>query len=379
MGLKRKKRLLGILIFSLVIGMMGSAGGEAEAKKKIILNKKKAVIYVGGQLRLKVKGTKKKVKWSSKEKKIATVSKKGVVKGKRAGKTKITAKVKGKKLVCRLTVKAKKKRVLTTAEATPQGEKKPAPQVTQTPGGTDKPSASPAIEPVGTPTAVPTPTPVDTSKPEPVFSKEDDDTVISFDSEDPASTKTSEKKEEASAVSDDINFDDAISSSDREAFKELLEPQKVPDFNTIINTPEPSTKEEKNKIKKRGLKVIKQEPVVSKKMPKKTPEVVSKTPVKTDATEIKERIENSQNDRQSKNVPPLFNPASASDVKSEYNDTNAPIDLNAFLNGNLSNPTEKQETKEVDDKTKKLTLSQDDNINLMDFLNQIENNDAKVA
>ena len=216
-------------------------------------------------------------------------------------------------------------------------------------------------------------------KKEPVVSKEDDDTVISFDSEDTASTKASEKKEEASAVSDDINFDDAISSSDREAFKELLEPQKVPDFNTIINTPEPSTKEETTKIKKRGLKVIKQEPVVSKKMPKKTPEVVSKTPVKTDATEIKERIENSQNDRQSKNVPPLFNPASASDVKSEYNDTNAPIDLNAFLNGNLSNPTEKQETKEVDDKTKKLTLSQDDNINLMDFLNQIENNDAKVA
>ena len=216
-------------------------------------------------------------------------------------------------------------------------------------------------------------------KQEPVVSKEDDDTVISFDSEDIASTKASEKKEEASAVSDDINFDDAISSSDREAFKELLEPQKVPDFNTIINTPEPSTKEEKTKIKKRGLKVLKQEPVVSKKMPKKTPEVVSKTPVKTDATEIKERIENSQNDRQSKNVPPLCNPASASDVKSEYNDTNAPIDLNAFLNGNLSNPSEKEETKEVDDKTKKLTLSQDDNINLMDFLSQIENNDAKVA
>lgn len=70
MGLKRKKRLLGILIFSLVIGMMGSAGGEVEAKKKIVLNKKKAVIYVGSQLRLKVKGTKKKVKWSSKEKRL---------------------------------------------------------------------------------------------------------------------------------------------------------------------------------------------------------------------------------------------------------------------------------------------------------------------
>lgn len=225
-------------------------------------------------------------------------------------------------------------------------------------------------------------------KQEPVVSKEDDDTVISFDSEDTASSKTSEKKEEASAVSDDINFDDAISSSDREAFKELLEPQKVPDFNTIINTPEPSTKEEKNKIKKRGLKVIKQEPVVSKKMPKKTPEVAPKTPVKTDATEIKERIENSQNDRQSKNVPPLFNPASASDVKSEYNDTNAPIDLNAYLNGNLANKQSfkeisnvqetKEEVKEEPPQDKKLSLSPNDNINLMDFLSQIENHDSKA-
>lgn len=225
-------------------------------------------------------------------------------------------------------------------------------------------------------------------KQEPVVSKEEDDTVISFDSEDTASSKTSEKKEEASAVSDDINFDDAISSSDREAFKELLEPQKVPDFNTIINTPKPSTKEEKTKIKKRGLKVIKQEPVVSKKMSKKTPAVVSKTPVKTDATEIKERIENSQNDRQSKNVPPLFNPASASDVKSEYNDTNAPIDLNAYLNGNLANkqsfkeisnvPETKEEVKEEPPQDKKLSLSPNDNINLMDFLSQIENHDSKA-
>ena len=124
--------------------MMGSAGGEVEAKKKIVLNKKKkAVIYVGSQLRLKVKGTKKKVKWSSKEKKDCDSFKKGVVKGKRAGKTKITAKVKGKKLVCRLTVKAKKKENSHYGRGNTTGRKKPAPQVTQTPGGTDKPSASP--------------------------------------------------------------------------------------------------------------------------------------------------------------------------------------------------------------------------------------------
>lgn len=60
MGLKRKKRLLGILIFSLVIGMMGSAGGEAEAKKKIILNKKKSRDLCWRSTSSKSKGNKEK-------------------------------------------------------------------------------------------------------------------------------------------------------------------------------------------------------------------------------------------------------------------------------------------------------------------------------
>ena len=60
---------------------------------------------------LRVKGTKKKVKWSSSKKSIATVSKKGKVRAKKAGKTVITAKVGSKNLKCRITVKkaAKKK------------------------------------------------------------------------------------------------------------------------------------------------------------------------------------------------------------------------------------------------------------------------------
>lgn len=230
---------------------------------------------------------------------------------------------------------------------------------------------------------------------------DNDDTVISFESDKELDAKgeTKEKENEASK-SDDINFDDDITPSDRKAFKELLEPQEVPDFNAVINDTvekeeQPETKKEtKAQAKKRGLKVIKQEAVVSKKTSKKTEEnketKKESTSVKTDATEIKERIEHSQTDRQNKPVPPLFNPASASDVNGEYNDTNAPIDLNAYLNGNLANKQsskettnalskEPEETKEEQPKDKKLTLSPDDNINLMDFLSQIENHDSKVA
>lgn len=234
---------------------------------------------------------------------------------------------------------------------------------------------------------------------------DNDDTVISFESDKELDAKgeTKEKENEASK-SDDINFDDDITPSDRKAFKELLEPQEVPDFNAVINDTvekeeskeeQPETKKKtKAQAKKRGLKVIKQEAVVSKKTSKKTEEKKEtkkeSTSVKTDATEIKERIEHSQTDRQNKPVPPLFNPASASDVNGEYNDTNAPIDLNAYLNGNLANKQsskettnalskEPEETKEEQPKDKKLTLSPDDNINLMDFLSQIENHDSKVA
>ena len=56
-------------------------------------------------VKLKVKGTKKKIKWSSKKKSIATVTKKGVVKGRKAGKTTIVAKVGKKKYSCKVIVK----------------------------------------------------------------------------------------------------------------------------------------------------------------------------------------------------------------------------------------------------------------------------------
>lgn len=80
------------------------------------LNKKKATIYVGQALTLKVKGKKKKVKWKSTNKKVAKVNKKGKVTGLKAGKSTIIAKVGKKSLKCKITVKKVAKKRLTSGQ-----------------------------------------------------------------------------------------------------------------------------------------------------------------------------------------------------------------------------------------------------------------------
>ena len=77
------------------------------AAKKVKLNKVKATIYVGKTVQLKVNNNKKKVKWSSSNKKVATVSKRGKVTGKKAGKATITAQIGKKKYKCKIIVKKK--------------------------------------------------------------------------------------------------------------------------------------------------------------------------------------------------------------------------------------------------------------------------------
>lgn len=72
------------------------------------LNKTKVTLVKGRQVKLKVAGTTKKVKWSSDKKKIATVTSKGVVKAKGKGTAKIIAKIGKKKLICWVTVEAPK-------------------------------------------------------------------------------------------------------------------------------------------------------------------------------------------------------------------------------------------------------------------------------
>lgn len=82
-------------------------GTALQAKIKLSASSK--TLTVGEKLTLKVKGTKKKVKvtWKSSKKSVATVSKKGVVKAKKAGTAKITAKIKGKGIKVTRTCKIK--------------------------------------------------------------------------------------------------------------------------------------------------------------------------------------------------------------------------------------------------------------------------------
>ncbi len=114
-----KGLVLGLLVSQfLPQGMM-----EVDAaKKKIKLNKKNITIQVKKSFKLKVKHAKKKAKftWKSKNKKIATVNKKGKVTAKKVGHTKVTCVVKQGKKKTKLTCKVKviKRKV-------PQGPKEP--------------------------------------------------------------------------------------------------------------------------------------------------------------------------------------------------------------------------------------------------------------
>ncbi len=72
---------------------------------KVKLNKTKLTLYLKKTATLKVKGTKKKVKWSSSNKKVAIVSKKGKVTAKKKGTATITAKIGKNKYKCKVTVK----------------------------------------------------------------------------------------------------------------------------------------------------------------------------------------------------------------------------------------------------------------------------------
>lgn len=78
---------------------------ESHAAAKVKISKTKATVVKGKTLQLKVTGTKKKAKWSSNKKSVATVNKNGKVTTKKAGKATIVAKIDKKKYKCIVTVK----------------------------------------------------------------------------------------------------------------------------------------------------------------------------------------------------------------------------------------------------------------------------------
>ena len=91
---KISKRILTVFLVTLLTLAMAMPASAAPVR----LNKKSASVTVGKTVKLKVSGTRKKVKWSSSNSKIATVNKKGIVKARKAGNVKIIAKIGKKKL-----------------------------------------------------------------------------------------------------------------------------------------------------------------------------------------------------------------------------------------------------------------------------------------
>ena len=71
---------------------------------KIKISKTKYKMNKGEKYTLKISGTKKKVSWSTSNKKVATINSKGKVTAKKKGSATITAKVGGKKYKCKITV-----------------------------------------------------------------------------------------------------------------------------------------------------------------------------------------------------------------------------------------------------------------------------------
>ena len=98
------KKVKRILFTMLCVLMVFSSGLTVQAAAK--LNKKTVTITTGKTYKLQVRGTKKKAKWTSSNKVIATVNQKGLIKAKKPGKCYITAKIGKKKYKCTVTVKA---------------------------------------------------------------------------------------------------------------------------------------------------------------------------------------------------------------------------------------------------------------------------------
>lgn len=97
-----------IVAVAMVFGVENMIPASSYAYAAASLNKTKTTIYAGNTRQLKVRDTKKKVKWSSTNTAVAKVSKKGKVTAIKAGEAKIKAKVGKRTLYCKVTVKCKK-------------------------------------------------------------------------------------------------------------------------------------------------------------------------------------------------------------------------------------------------------------------------------
>lgn len=164
-----KQLMAGVLSLAMVLTAGALPGQTASAAgKKMKLTSKSVTVKVGKSKTVKVKNAPKKAKlsWSSKNTKIAKVTKKGKITGVKKGSTKVICKVtykqnnkkKTNKLTVKVTVKKASAGSTASPSATPASPGAVAPgQPTAVPG---QPTAVP-----GQPTAVPTEAPADPTTP----------------------------------------------------------------------------------------------------------------------------------------------------------------------------------------------------------------------
>lgn len=101
-----------LFLFCLFFALLFFTGKNVDAAGSnphslIELNKHSVTIYKKCSVKLvaSVQGKKKSIKWKSSNSSIASVSSKGKVTGKKAGKATITARANGVKATCKITVK----------------------------------------------------------------------------------------------------------------------------------------------------------------------------------------------------------------------------------------------------------------------------------
>ena len=246
--MKRFRRVLGMVLVLALCLIAAVPNVDAYAKAKLSASKKSLTLTVGEKATITVKQGKKNVtknaKWSTSNKKVATV-KKGKITAKAAGNVTIKATYKKTSVSIKVTVKAKEKEEVTpTAAPTPAvatPAPSPAPAVaTPTPSpapavATPTPSPAPSADPTATPapsvapTATPTATPGDAPTPAPGDEVTGSGSRITW--------KTSEEwYEGAFAYHDDEANEDKVENVDlkREYVSFSPWPSSVEDFEDVI-------------------------------------------------------------------------------------------------------------------------------------------------
>lgn len=184
-----KRTAKSALVFALTASMVLGSASVSDAKaKKPKLSSSKVTITVGQKKKITVKNAKpKKTTWSLTKsgKKYVTLSKKKktsiYIKGKKAGKATLTAKIKVGKKTYKKTVKITVKKK-TTVKTTPKPSTVPTnnpTQAPQSPAATPTPVVTPTPDASSTPTEEPTPT----AEPTPELGKNDIAVKLSEDTE----------------------------------------------------------------------------------------------------------------------------------------------------------------------------------------------------